>query len=451
MSDLRLCRSQCGSPGNLIYVVRIIQNAAADRPRRIPRFMRKDHHPITAHLFREAYSDMVALMTARYGTVWLDDIEDSIQDGLLKAMQTWGYRGVPDNPKAWLFAVVRNGLVDRMRKSQRFSDQSVPDTGGFQEAFPDARMLADTRLRMVFACCHPDLKTEQQLLLALKLVAGFSNAEVARALFKKEGTVARAYTRSKEKLKAVLDTLEQTHVLALKSRFSVVIRVLYLIFNEGYKPTSGDRVLKHDMCREAIRMALSLRENPVFRHPDLDGLLALMCFHSARFQARMDEEGGIVDLEHQDRGLYDRELIRIGERYLREAQQSEFEPSRYLLEAAVSYLHCQAAAFRDTPWEAILSLYDSQLRRAYSPKLAVNRLVALGFVQGADAALDNLEKLGRRFPELSLDPLFHAVRGMFLTREGKHPKAAEAYRKAASLTPNPIEKAHFLRKAEKVN
>lgn len=415
--------------------------------------MQKAEHP-AGHLFREAYGELVALMVGKYGMSLLDEIEDAIQESLLRAMQQWGYGQVPEKPKAWLYTVARNRLVDVLRRERRILDSDPADFRTLQAAdtdppdhLPDDRVVEDSRLRMIFACCHPSLKPRQQLLLSLKLVAGFSNAEVGRALIRKEHTVARAYTRAKNQLKEVLETLEATHAIGLRSRITIVNRVLYVLFTEGYQPTRGDLLLKKDMCHEAIRLALILRSNPYFANSETEALLALMCFHCARFEARLDRSGRIADLSRQDRSLYNRELIEIGREHLNRSHGGSASPSGYHLEAGISLLHCTAKDFESTDWKAILLLYDEQLKRQYSPMAALNRLVPLVFAQGPAPAQAAYRALTGRHPELEEHHLAHAISGLILRKANCPEAATQAYQRAAALTTNDLEAAHYQRMA----
>ena len=396
------------------------------------------------HLFREAYGEILASLTARYGIRLLDRIEDALQDTFIKAMQVWGYQGLPDHPRAWLYTAARNRLLDLLRKEKK-QFTLVPegsDAEEMQAGIADPHQIEDAQLRMIFACCHPVLSRENQLLLSLKLVAGFNNREVARVLLRKEETVAKAYTRAKKALSEQLDVLEPIRKLALRSRKAVVHQVIYLMFTEGYRPQSGGSGLRKDLCFEALRLALLLDGKPAFKNADLSALIALIAFLCARFDARFDEEGKLVDLPHQDRSKYNSELVAYGRAYWEASQQQPFA-SRYHLEAGIAYLHVSAIDYLSTDWKSVLLLYDAHLRRQFSPVVALNRLIALAESGNRAEALMKVEALGLAHPIVLETPLFHALRGRILQARGALITAIEAYSRAAELSQNNLEKAHF--------
>lgn len=306
-------------------------------------------------------------------------------------------------------------------------------------------VISDSQLKMIFACCHPSLSTEHQIILSLKLIGGFGNAELAKALLKKEGAVAKSFTRAKKKFKKEVQWPKVPVEMGLQSRLFVVLRVIYLLFTEGYSVTLGSQVLKRDICYEAMRLALLLRENPYCRHPNLEALIALMCFHAARFDARLDENGELVDLEHQDRSKYNQELIRIGMRHLRRAGNAESLSSNYHLEAAVSYYHCMAETFVATDWKSILQLYDLQLKAQHSPMVALNRIVPYQKVHGAEKALIELEAL-QKTTRYESSGLFYAIKAELLYEMGKKAEWKSSLKKAIDLTDNELVKRHLNRK-----
>ncbi|NKI31035.1 RNA polymerase sigma factor [Croceivirga thetidis] len=408
--------------------------------------MNSANHLKLEHLFRNEYAKVIAILTSKYGTSHLEDIEDVVQETFIKAMRVWGYKVVPQNPTAWLLKVARNGLIDVLRKENKWArDTEVAST---EETTPNetamfAHEVSDSQLKMIFACCDPKLSQEYQLVLSLKLIGGFSNKELSEALLKKEETIAKAFTRAKKKFREEVQFVKVPAEMGLQSRLFVVLRVIYLLFSEGYSTTTGSQILKQDICYEALRLALLLRENKYCRHPNLEALIALMCFHISRFNARLDAQGALVSLDKHDRSLYDEDLIVIGLQHLQNAQSLTSNSSNYLFEAAVSYEHCAARTFQETNWAAILKLYDLQMKNKPSPMAALNRIVALQKVDGPKKALNELDDLAQLYDYEKVG-LFYAIRAELL-KELSDSNYASVLRTAIELTQNQLTK-EFLEK-----
>ncbi|UII77455.1 sigma-70 family RNA polymerase sigma factor [Flagellimonas sp. HMM57] len=404
------------------------------------------------HLFRNEYGKIVALLTNKYGTSFLEQIEDAAQDTFLKAMQVWGYKSIPDNPTAWLFRVAQNRLIDILRrdkKSDLVGNKPFSIEKGKKESeivLEDA--LEDSQLNMIFACCHPALSQEYQIILSLKLMGGFSNKELADALLKKEETIAKSFTRAKKQFREKVQFLQIPVQMGLQSRLFQVLRIIYLLFSEGYAATTGAQLLKRDICYEALRLALLLRKNRYCSHPNLEALIALMCFHASRFDARLDKEGSLVSLEHHDRSLYNQELIRIGIHHLENAGTADKNPSSYHLEAARSYYHCIAKTFQQTDWKSILYLYDVQLRIQYTPMLALNRIVPFAKVQGSEKGLEELQKVAKN-NDFDTTGLFFAIKATLLLESKSLKKYNSTLQKAIDLTENELMKEHLRKKLKK--
>ncbi|NAS10841.1 RNA polymerase sigma factor [Poritiphilus flavus] len=410
-----------------------------------------DPRKIVDHLFRSEYGKLIAVLAHKFGPSQIELIEDAVQDSLLKAMQVWGYSStVPDNPTAWLLRVAGNRVIDSLRRSKKLDrkEEFKTDHGitpAFFEEMALESSISDSQLKMIFACCHPSLSQEYQLVLSLKLIGGFSNKELADALLKKEETVAKSFTRAKRRLKEQISTLETPVEIGLQSRLFVVIRVIYLLFSEGYAATTGSLLIKKDICYEAIRLALILRKNPFCQHANLEALIALMCFHASRFEARLDQNSELVDLEHQDRTLYNSELIRIGMTHLENAGLPGQPLSNYHLEAAVAYQHCAAKTFEETNWDQILHLYDLQLKRQYSPMVELNRLVPLLQVKGPEEALQALNQISKQ-PHFSESGLFYAIKAEILGKLQRFDQAEAALKTAIELSQNELRKTHLKKK-----
>ncbi|MEM8927016.1 MAG: sigma-70 family RNA polymerase sigma factor [Bacteroidota bacterium] len=408
----------------------------------------KDHiHNQLDHLFRNEYAKVMAILTKRYGVSHIEDIEDVVQETFVKAMKVWGYRSIPDHPTAWLLKVASNGMIDLLRRQKKISTDVEVTKGESHEKETDTLLkneIPDSQLKMIFACCDPKLSQEYQLILSLKLIGGFSNKELSEALLKKEETIAKGFTRAKKKFKDTVQFVKVPAEMGLQSRLFVVLRVIYLLFSEGYATTAGSQILKKDICFEALRLALLLRENDYCKHPNLEALIALMCFHISRFEARIDEKGELVSLDHHDRSLYNQDLIQIGLVHLQHAQSSSMNPSNYLFEAAVSYEHCTAKTFAETNWVAILRLYDLQAQNQPSPIAKLNRVIALQKVQGPKRALAELAVLAQEYDYEKVG-LFYAIKAEVL-REMNHPDHNTFLRRAISMTENILLKQHLERK-----
>lgn len=399
------------------------------------------------HLFRNEYAKVIAILTKRYGVSHIEDIEDVVQETFVKAMKVWGYKSVPDHPTAWLLKVAGNGMIDVLRRQRKTSTDAEVTGEESPEKEVDTLLkneISDSQLKMIFACCDPKLSEEYQLILSLKLIGGFSNKELSEALLKKEETIAKGFTRAKKKFKDTVQFVKVPAEMGLQSRLFVVLRVIYLLFSEGYATTIGSQILKRDICFEAMRLALLLRENDYCRHPNLEALIALMCFHVSRFDARIDERGELVSLDHHDRSLYNQDLIQIGLRHLRNSQSKAIKPNNYLFEAAVSYEHCAAKTFTETNWEAILKLYDLHVQSQPSPMAKLNRIVAVQKVQGPKIALAELEVLTKEYDYEKVG-LFYAIKAGILG-EMNHSAHHAVLRSAISLTENELQKQHLEKK-----
>ncbi len=408
---------------------------------------------VVENLFRNEYGKIIALLVNRFGTNHIEIIEDAVQDALIKAMQIWGYKNIPDNPTAWLLRVSGNLLVDKLRRDKRvvFDDEYVSTKDSFTPNELDLKnTISDSQLRMIFACCHPSLSPEYQIILSLKLIGGFGNKEIAKALLKKEDTVAKSFTRAKKKFKETISTLDIPIEMGLQSRLKVVLKVIYLLFSEGYAASIGTSIIKKDICLEAIRLALLLTENTYCNKPDTNALIALMCFHTSRFEARVDDNLELVDLEHQDRNKYDQGLINQGLLHLQNADGEEVQPSNYHLQAAVSYHHCIAKTFAETNWEQILYIYNLQLQRQYSPIVELNRIIPVFKVFGSKKAMIELKKYeeGSHFIENSL---YYAIKAELLIDLPETDACILALEKAIKLTKNELEKNHFKKKLERLS
>ncbi len=402
------------------------------------------------HLFRREAGRMVATLTRYLGTGNLHLAEDVVQDAMAKAMQTWPFTGIPSNPSAWIIQTARNRAIDQMRRSHIWTDRLQLLTPYIQECLARASAtpaalfeeeIRDGRLRMMFACCHPDLPPEVQLALTLKTLCGFGEAEIAAAFLTTPGAIAKRLVRGRQTLREKGISMELPSTSELVSRLDLVLQVLYLLFNEGYKSSHGDALVDEDLCAEAINLAESLVHHPVGRQPKTQALLALMYFGAARLPARLDAHGNILLLEDQDRSFWDRSKIGTGLCCL-EASGAGDELSRFHFEAGIAAQHCLAPSFATTNWRQILSLYDSLAEMDDSPVVALNRAVAFSKVYGAKAGLDTLTSIAHR-PAFVSYYRYPAVVGHLWQEAGDFTKAATYYRRALDLATVPAERAFF--------
>jgi RNA polymerase sigma factor (sigma-70 family) len=396
---------------------------------------------IVDHLFRHEAGKMIAVLSKLLGLQQLQTAQDLVQDTLLQAMHTWSYKGLPDNPTAWLYRVAKNKAVDHLRREKRFrgvssqhafllqreqNDDSIPF---FQEG-----EIEDSQLRMMFACCHPSIPVDSQIALALKTLCGLSVGEIAHAFLKDEETIAKRIYRAKEKIRAEKIDLELPDPAQLPQRLDAVLHCLYLLFNEGYNSSHSHQLIREELCEEAMRMAYMLTQASLTNLPRTNALLALFCFQASRLKARLDDGGNIILLKQQDRNKWYKPLIRKGLSFLEQATQNE--TSVYHLEAAIAYLHATAPAFETTDWKAIYYLYQILADKHPTPFITLNKAIAASYAISKEAALAELQQIK------SLDNyyLYHTAIGeIYFDLDRKH-EAKHYYEKGLSLTTSLAEK-----------
>ena len=396
------------------------------------------------HLFRKQAGQMIATLTRHLGSRHLALAEDAVQDALMTAMQRWPFRGVPDNPEAWLFQVARNRALDRLRHA-RMSSEKEPAIARESAAFEspvdppllrnELPPLEDDQLGLLFLACHPSLPPESRVALALKLVGGFSVSEIARALLAQEAAIAQRLVRAKRSLRDAQVSFGMPEPADLPTRLDSVLDTLYLMFNEGYAATSGDQLIRDDVAAEAIRLARMIAIHPAIAGPRWGSrawaLLSLMLLHAARFPARIDSEGTLFLLRDQDRRKWNHSLIAEGMRALDRASTGD-RVTAFHLEAGIAACHAAAASWESTDWPQIVDLYDELLALTGSPVVAMNRAVAVSRVEGALsglAALDTIDNLA------ALDgyPLLPAIQAELWREAGDLDRAVERYRAALGL------------------
>lgn len=400
---------------------------------------------ITDSFFRRNYGPLIARLANQFGTECLDDIEDAVQEAFEKAIKKWSYESLPDYPEAWLYRVAFNQMIDLFRRSKKISDSSV-ELSANEQFVEDP----DDMLRMMFRCCHPGLSQESQIILVLKALMGFSNRDVARLLLKKEDTVAKNYTRAKAKFRVLAEGLRIPTANTLKARVSVVQRILYVLFTEGYKPTEGDAGIRRDLCDDAIHYALMLETFEEGSTHSTFALLALMLFHRARFSSRLDTSGIPVTLEDQDRSTWDQRMIKRATSYLKKAFTDVGRPSPYHFQAAMAALHAKTPAYQETNWQELLELYDLELKYYPSEITRLNRLVVLSRVAGPEAALVQLDGL-RSSSNLTRTTLFWTVEADIRFQLKQTELAKAAYGRAGFYSKNEAERRWLEKKLEELD
>jgi RNA polymerase sigma-70 factor (ECF subfamily) len=400
--------------------------------------------PLVEHFFRHEAGRLVSVLTRIFGWRHFDLVEDMVQATLLDALEAWRVRGVPDNPSGWVHRVARNKVLDALRRDQtgqrvlaEWAAARPPHAEGLEELFFDSE-IADSQLRMMFACCHPHLARENQLALTLKALCGFGNAEIARALLVGEETVKKRLQRATRDLIDQHIALDPPAADELARRLDSVHQVLYLLFNEGYSSSDGETAIRADLCEEAARLCYLLCSHPRFRTPATHALMALMLFHAARLEARLDQRGSLLLLEEQDRGKWDRRLIRRAQEFLAQSAEGTVL-SPFHLEAAIACHHCTATSLAETDWPAILRLYDALLRQQSSPVYLLNRAIVVAQLEGPQAGIRALEEAGRD-PALRHYHLFDATLGDFYRRAGDLARARQHLEAAKQKTTSPFDR-----------
>lgn len=406
------------------------------------------------HLFRREAGRMVATLTRIFGVHNLALAEDVVQDAFCRALEVWRLRGIPDNPSAWLMKTAKNRAIDVLRR-ERTARTFAPELGRLHESewtlvptiteFFEGEAIKDDQLRMMFSCCHPRLTEQAQVALILHLCCGFSVAEIANAFLSGKAATEKRISRAKHTL-STSDGLFDLRDCDVGRRLSAVLRALYLLFNEGYHGASAEAVVRRVLCHEAMRLVASVREHRVGAAPATFALSALMCFNAARLPARLDTQGNLTALFHQDRSRWDRRLAAEGGRLL-DLSASGSELSEYHIEAAIASVHACAAGVDDTDWEQIVSLYDRLMALRPSPVIALNRAIALAQQYGPRRGLEAIRAIER--PErLAKYPFYWAALGELKFLAGSHEEAERDFRSAASVARNAMERRFFEQRVE---
>jgi len=396
-------------------------------------------------LVREEHGRLLGALLSRCRD--FERCEEALQEATVEALAGWPARGAPANPAAWLVVAARRRLLDRLRR-ERLSHQALERLGadlveGDRDEPAVDDPLEDGTLRLLFTCCHPALAPEAQVALLLNAVCGLEAPEIARAFLVRDDALAQRLVRSKRKVRAAGIPFRVPPPELWPARLPGVLETIYLVFNEGYLAARGDALVRADLCREGLRLA-RLAAALLPDEPEARGLLALLCLHEARRDARLGPLGELVPLEEQDRARWDRALTDEGRAHLERALLLR-RPGPYQIQAAIAALHADAPRAQDTDWAQIVLLYDALLRRLPSPVIALNRAVAVAMAAGPEAglrALEGVERLG----ELATYPYLQAVKADLLRRAGRRSEARAAYQRAAGLTRNAAERAYLERR-----
>ena len=406
------------------------------------------------HLFRREGAKMVAILTRIFGIEHLNLAEDVVQEALARALQTWPFYGVPKNPSAWIMRASRNLALDVVRRRKVFQNKQAEiirlmdrDGAALDEAIFSEDEISDDHLRLMFVCCHPAIPAEAQVALALKTLCGFSVGEVAHAFLTTDSAIAKRLTRAKQKIQHAGIPFEIPAGGELEQRLDNVLQSLYLLFNEGYKASSGENLVREELCEEAIRLAELLVAHPTSNQPKTHALLALMLLNAARNPTRLDSEGNLLRLQDQDRTRWDKSKISRGMFHFAQSAAGDYL-SEYHLQAGIAACHCAAEDYESTDWAKILSLYDRLIELDQSPVVALNRAVAIANIRGPKAGLQAVRRV-RDLSKLSSYYLLYAVLGEFEMRSGNLQAAAEQFRRSFELAETKSERAFLLKRLQR--
>jgi RNA polymerase sigma factor (sigma-70 family) len=356
-----------------------------------------DEKELIPHLFRTEYRKIISVLCKLFSIEHIEIAEDIVSDTFLLAAETWGLKGLPKNPTAWLYTVSKNKTLDYIKHNKIFNEKIAHEISQTQNTSHELEIdwseknIYDSQLQMMFTICTPQISSQDQICLSLNILCGFGAEEIADAFLSNKEVIYKRLSRAKNKLRSEKIKIELPSQSEIDKRLENVLTTLYLLFSEGYYSTSKNATLRKDLCIEAMRLNLLLTENEQTNTPSTNALLSLMCFHSSRFEARTNKNGDLILYHDQDETLWNMELIQKGEYYLGKASQGK-QVSKFHLEASIAYWHTHKT---DTPekWESILQLYNRLLQIEYSPVAALNRTYAVAKANGVQKAIIEAEKL----------------------------------------------------------
>lgn len=411
---------------------------------------------LVEHLFRHESGRMVAVLTRIFGAENLALAEDVVQDSLIEAIKNWTYKGIPNNPSAWLFTTAKNkalNVINREKYKRQYSaeQQHLPQTEWdiehtLSHLFTEQEVL-DNQLRMIFTCCHPSISPDSQIALTLKTLCGFSTKEIARGFLTTDENIHKRLVRARKKIRDEKIPFEVPYGAGLENRLQTVLETVYLLFNEGYSASTGADLIRYEICEEAIRLTEIIANHPSIKHKStVYALLALMQLNASRFKARQDGEGNILTLEEQNRSLWDLTLMEKGFANLEKSASSK-QISAYHILASISAYHCMTVNNKPADWESILALYDNLIQIDSSPVVLLNRAIALSKARGAQKAIEELEKI-KSTASLKSYYLFYSAQAAFYMELSQFSKAASTLETAIELAPLQAEKKLLQKKLE---
>lgn len=399
-------------------------------------------------LFRTEYQKIVSVLIYLFGIDHIEAAEDIVSDTFLSATEFWGKRGVPDNPTAWLYTVAKNKTKNYLKRNSVFEQKLVTE---LKNNAPDSqeieidlsvKNITDSQLAMIFTICNPSISSDAQVALALNVLCGFGIQEIADGFLTNKEVVYKRLNRAKEKLKEINIKIEQPSHADIRSRLENVLKTLYLLYSEGYYSTSQNVILRKELCDEAMRLTYLLVGNKSTNKPEVNALLALMCFHSSRFDARIDEAGYSILYKEQDEKRWNQELIDAGTYFLKQASRGD-HPTKYHFEAAIAYWHTHKEDSAEK-WENILQLYNNLLVLEYSPIAVLNRTFALAKTNGKETAILEAEKLN-----LTDNPFYYSLLGNLYAGLDDN-KALLNYQMALKLAINSADKALMIKNIDQL-
>jgi predicted RNA polymerase sigma factor len=401
--------------------------------------MTGNEQDLLPNLFRSEYQKIVAVLVHRFGITHMEVAEDIVSDTFLTATESWSHHGMPANPTAWLYTVAKNKTKNYFKHHSLFEQKLVPElrsnlpVSEEEEIDLSQKNISDSQLAMMFAVCNPVVPSEVQIALALNLLCGFGAQEIADAFLTNKEVIYKRINRGKEKLKEFNVKVAQPSIHEINDRLDTVLTTIYLLFSEGYYSTSQNTNLRKEFCLEAMRLNYMLIQNAATNNPRVNALMALMCFHASRFDARANDDGEAILYHEQDEQRWNRELIQRGTYFLNNSATGE-QLSRYHVEAGIAYWHTQKADSKEK-WKSILDLYNNLLSIEYSPLAALNRAFAVSKVYGKEAGIMEAEKL-----RLEDNQFYHSLLGN-LYLEGDPAKALQHYEKALGLANSVADRA----------